>query len=133
MLATNQENQLFQEMVMTPINSSKWDRAEAEWLSPPEDDSEECHECGGFGTLPEKCEYCEGSGKVETGVIEPNGGAKELVPCEDCDGTGIFDEDCEQCEGHGNISRSQARRERAEAKADYDYQCYKDKKAEGDL
>ncbi len=115
------------------MNSSNWDRAEREYLEPPDDDCEECDDCGGFGKESTKCDSCNGSGKVETGVIEPNGGAKELVTCEDCEGSGTVHEDCDHCEGHGSISKSQARQEYLEGKADHDYQIYKDRKAEGDL
>ena len=114
------------------MHSKSWQWAEDQYFSPPDDDGEECFKCDGTGTKPVECEYCEGTGKIETGIIEPNGGAKEFIICEDCEGTKVFNEECNRCEGHGHVSKEQLRKEYLDGKADYDYQNYKDSKIESD-
>jgi len=52
----------------------------------------ECEECEGKGTVEEDCEACNGEGHLETGT-----------QCAECGGEGSVDENCAECDGEGKV------------------------------
>ena len=91
------------------MNDARFWRAHDEYYSPPEDDCEECEECGGTGEAEHDC-------------------GDDVCCCEDPEPV-----PCEECEGYGTISRRERRQRFLDEKADYEYQCWKDRKAEEEL
>lgn len=110
---------------MSISDSARFARAEREYLEPPDDDDVECdaRDCND-GKVDESCDFCEGVGTYQH--------SEEIAVqvCEDCNGTGIYKADCSECDGSGLVDRAKARRDFLEAKGEYEYQAYKDRKAE---
>lgn len=112
---------------MSLSDSASFARAEREYLEPPDDDSEECEECDS-GKIETECDYCDRLGKHP--LFNNEGFPSGEIECEECEGTGNYKIDCSECDGTGAIDREKARQDFLDAKADHDYQAYKDRKAE---
>jgi DnaJ-class molecular chaperone len=52
----------------------------------------ECKECEGKGTLEKDCEECDGEGHLGTGT-----------QCLECGGEGSVEESCAECDGQGEV------------------------------
>ena len=61
----------------------------------------DCSYCDGYGTTPDECQMCDGTGEEDSGE-EDEEGEPIMVSCVDCEGTGEVDNDCDWCAGGGS-------------------------------